>query len=68
MIGVSQAKDNKIDIIFTPRVFPTPMRESKVTEEDEWVNKNRFVCFFLMYSPMLLMFLCLFIIVYLIVV
>jgi dyslexia susceptibility 1 candidate gene 1 protein len=29
------------DIQFTPRVFPTPMRESKIAEEDDWIAKNR---------------------------
>lgn len=30
-----------MDIQFTPRVFPTPMRESKIAEEDDWIAKNR---------------------------
>ena len=32
---------NKVDVDFTPRVFPTPMRESKLAEEDDWIAKNR---------------------------
>ena len=39
--GVSATNDGKIDISFTPRVFPTPMRESKIADEDDWIAKNR---------------------------
>jgi dyslexia susceptibility 1 candidate gene 1 protein len=31
----------KVGITFTPRVFPTPMRESKQSEEQDWIAKNR---------------------------
>lgn len=30
-----------VGINFTPRVFPTPMRESKQAEEQDWIAKNR---------------------------
>jgi dyslexia susceptibility 1 candidate gene 1 protein len=31
----------KVKINFTPRLFPTPMRESKAAEEEDWIAKNR---------------------------
>ena len=39
--GLSENADQKLGISFTPRVFPTPMRESKAAEEEDWVAKNR---------------------------
>lgn len=37
----SNESNGKVPINFTPRVFPTPMRESKAAEEEDWVAKNR---------------------------
>mmetsp|Transcript_25929 Transcript_25929/g.48681 ORF Transcript_25929/g.48681 Transcript_25929/m.48681 type:complete len:182 (+) Transcript_25929:562-1107(+) len=31
----------KVNINFTPRVFPTPMRESTQANEEDWIAKNR---------------------------
>lgn len=33
--------NSKVTINFTPRLFPTPMRESKAAEEEDWIAKNR---------------------------
>ena len=30
-----------VNVSHTPRVFPTPMRESKLRDENEWISKNR---------------------------
>jgi len=32
---------SKVAIGFTPRLFPTPMRESKRAEEEDWIARNR---------------------------
>jgi len=37
----ADAAAGKVKINFTPRIFPTPMRESKIAEEEDWVAKNR---------------------------
>lgn len=37
----SQFSSNRFEIGFTPRVFPTPLRESKASEEGDWIAKNR---------------------------
>ena len=37
----SSASENKVGVTFTPRIFPTPLRESKASEEGDWVAKNR---------------------------
>ena len=39
--GVSSDSSSRVSIEFTPRIFPTPLRESKVAEEEDWVAKNR---------------------------
>ena len=31
----------KVTFTYTPRLFPTPLRESKRTEEGDWISKNR---------------------------
>lgn len=35
------SKTNKVEIKFTQRLFPTPLRESKVAQEQDWISKNR---------------------------
>lgn len=40
-LGISSDVDSRVGIKFTPRIFPTPMRESKAAEEEDWVAKNR---------------------------
>lgn len=37
----TNAESSKVKINFTPRLFPTPMRESKAAEEEDWIAKNR---------------------------
>eukprot|EP01029_Cantina_marsupialis_P005452 TRINITY_DN159328_c0_g1_i1.p1 TRINITY_DN159328_c0_g1~~TRINITY_DN159328_c0_g1_i1.p1 ORF type:complete len:601 (-),score=184.00 TRINITY_DN159328_c0_g1_i1:127-1929(-) len=36
----SVRQSNRVEITFTPRAFPTPMRESKKAEEEEWIRRN----------------------------
>lgn len=31
----------KVEISFSTRLFPTPLRESKISEEEDWIAKNR---------------------------
>mgnify|MGYP003385860461 CR=1 FL=1 len=31
----------KVELNFTPRIFPTPMRESAKAQEENWIAKNR---------------------------
>ena len=37
----SQHPANRVEIDFSPRIFPTPLRESKAAEEGDWIAKNR---------------------------
>ena len=34
-------ENTRVQISYTPRIFPTPMRESKLNEEEDWIAKNR---------------------------
>jgi len=36
-----RANGGVVKFNFTPRIFPTPMRESKASEEEDWIAKNR---------------------------
>lgn len=35
------SSETRVEITYTPRIFPTPMRESKQAEEEDWIAKNR---------------------------
>jgi dyslexia susceptibility 1 candidate gene 1 protein len=37
----SSGSSGTVNINFTPRVFPTPMRESTQANEEDWIAKNR---------------------------
>lgn len=39
--SVNSKDKNVVPIAFTPRIFPTPMRESTLAQEEDWIAKNR---------------------------
>lgn len=42
VVGTSaDGASGRVNINFTPRVFPTPMRESTQANEEDWIAKNR---------------------------
>ncbi|OWF47556.1 dyslexia susceptibility 1 candidate gene 1 protein homolog [Mizuhopecten yessoensis] len=38
--GIPKREVGKIEVSFTARVFPTPVRESQTPQEDEWLKKQ----------------------------
>eukprot|EP01039_Chlorochromonas_danica_P003779 gene3781-4129_t len=38
---VAEGTTSKVSISFSQRLFPTPKRESKLAEEEDWIAKNR---------------------------
>lgn len=38
---LAEGTTNKVSIAFSQRLFPTPKRESKLAEEEDWIAKNR---------------------------
>lgn len=39
--GHGGSSSSRVNVNFTPRVFPTPMRESTQANEEDWIAKNR---------------------------